>query len=49
VYTAAFPEGMQLPAVNEQIKIYTDGTMGMSEPPFISVMGWESVPGENAR
>lgn len=48
-YIAAFPEDEALPVKDEEIKIYTDGTMGLSLPPFVNVIGWAAVPSSLAR
>ena len=46
---ARFPEDMSLPNVEEDMKIWFNGIMTMSLPGQINVIGWESIPGENAR
>lgn len=46
---ARFPQDMELPTVDENVNIWFNGVMTMSLPGQINVMGWESVPAENAR
>lgn len=46
---ATFPEDMQLPAAEEEIVIYTNGTMTMSLPPIVNVIAWSAVMQPEAR
>ncbi len=46
---ARFDEAMSLPAVGEQILIYTDGTMTLSLPAIMNVLAWCTVPSADAR
>lgn len=46
---ARFDANVQLPAAEEQIAIYTNGTMSASEPAIVNVLAWNSVPDELAR
>ena len=46
---AVFDAGMELPVADEQIVIYTNGTMTMSLPAIMNVIAWGSVPSESAR
>jgi len=46
---AVFPEEMALPVMDEEISIYTDGTMTMSLPGMVNVLAWETLPGALAR
>lgn len=46
---AAFPEDMEMPFVDEDVRLYTDGVMTMSLPPMVNVLAWGSAPSELAR
>ena len=46
---ASFHADAVLPVVNEQIVIYTDGTMTLSIPSVMNVIAWETIPAEQAR
>lgn len=46
---ARFPEDMQLPTVEENVKIWFNGVMTMSLPGQINVIGWETVAPSKAR
>ena len=45
---ACFNEDTELPAADEHIMVYTNGTVTMSLPPIVNVIAWESIPPENA-
>ncbi len=44
-----FDEDEELPVEQEEICLYTDGTMTMSLPPIVNAISWGSVPSEDAR
>ena len=46
---ARFSPEMSLPAVDEQIVIYTDGTMTLSLPAMMNVLAWCCIPPVDAR
>ncbi len=46
---ATFEEDMELPFVDEEIMIYTDGIMTMSLPAHVNALAWETIPSELAR
>jgi len=46
---ARFPADMQLPTVDEHVKIWFNGVMTMSLPGQINVIGWETVAPPMAR
>ena len=46
---ARFPEDMQLPTQDENVKIWFNGVMTMSLPGQINVIGWETVAPSKAR
>ena len=46
---ATFDADMELPVADEQIVIYTNGTMTMSLPAIMNVIAWNSVPSNLAR
>lgn len=46
---ARFPEDIQLPTVDEQIKIWFNGVMTLSLPGQVCVIGWETIPPIQAR
>ena len=45
---AQFSPEMSLPALDEQIAIYTDGTMTLSLPARMNVLAWRSIPSADA-
>lgn len=47
--SAGFAEDETMPALDEIITIYTNGTSTRSLPPFVNVIAWSSVPSEEAR
>lgn len=46
---ARFPENDSLPVMDEQINIFTNGTMTMSLPPIVNVIAWNTIPSGLAR
>ena len=46
---ARFPEDMMLPVQDEELNIWYNGIMTLSLPAQINVIGWETIPNENAR
>lgn len=46
---AHFPEDLQLPVAEENVKIWFNGVMTLSLPGQINVIGWETVAPEQAR
>ena len=46
---AVFDADTELPVADEQIVIYTNGTMTMSLPAIMNVIAWGSVPSDSAR
>lgn len=46
---ARFPEDLELPTAEENLKIWFNGIMTMSLPGQINVMGWETIAPEQAR
>lgn len=46
---ARFPADMQLPTVDENVKIWFNGVMTMSLPGQINVIGWETIAPPMAR
>ncbi len=46
---ACFDADMELPVADEQIMIYTNGTMTKSLPAIMNVIAWNSVPSDLAR
>lgn len=46
---ARFPENDSLPVKDEQINIFTNGTMTMSIPAIVNVIAWNTIPSELAR
>lgn len=46
---ARFSPDMSLPTVDEQIVIYTDGTMTLSLPAMMNVLAWCCIPSADAR
>ena len=48
-FLARFSPEMSLPTVDEQIVIYTDGTMTLSLPAMTSVLAWCRIPPADAR
>lgn len=45
---AQFSPEMSLPALDEQIAIYTNGTMTLSLPARMNVLAWRSIPSADA-
>lgn len=43
------PADMEMPVMDEHIRVYTDGTMTMSIPAITNAIAWETVPGDLAR
>ena len=46
---ARFNDDTELPAADEHITVYTNGTVTMSLPPIVNVLMWEPIPPEFAR
>lgn len=46
---AVFEENLELPVEEEEVCIYTDGTMTMSIPAIVNVLAWKTIPNEYAR
>lgn len=46
---ATFAEDEILPTVEEHVRLFTTGTMTMSLPGIVNVIGWGSIPNELAK